>query len=170
MQLRLHALGEMVENLNKPGMKSQRDEARMTTIPQGRPRGSRTKRHRDAPRGNNPRNPTDTQDDQYENIRDIPMDEENSQNPGNTGNRETRPKDLGSSRGNINCGNVLYPKALVGAEADEAGPAWKEGWQVFQASLASTWEGRGTKPSEDAQIQPKRQTQHKYYNSEHRNN
>ncbi|XP_060961904.1 uncharacterized protein LOC133032090 [Cannabis sativa] len=49
---------------------------------------------------------TNPQDDQPENMRNILVDTRGPQNPRNTNNRETQPNDLGTSRGNINHGNV----------------------------------------------------------------
>uniref|UniRef100_A0A803PIC5 Uncharacterized protein n=1 Tax=Cannabis sativa TaxID=3483 RepID=A0A803PIC5_CANSA len=73
---------------------------------QGRPRGSRTSRHGETPRGDNHKNPMHPQDDQPGSTRDIPVDIGGLQNPRSTNNIETRPNNLGTSRGNTNCENV----------------------------------------------------------------
>uniref|UniRef100_A0A803PPW7 Uncharacterized protein n=1 Tax=Cannabis sativa TaxID=3483 RepID=A0A803PPW7_CANSA len=77
-----------------------------TRQPWWRPRGSRTMRHGEAPRGDNHGNPTNPQDEQLGNTRDILVDEGDPKNPRNTDNREARPNDPKTSHRNTNRGNV----------------------------------------------------------------
>uniref|UniRef100_A0A803Q1Q0 Uncharacterized protein n=1 Tax=Cannabis sativa TaxID=3483 RepID=A0A803Q1Q0_CANSA len=98
---------------NQPGTSTRKSE--------GRPRDSKTKRHRETPRGNNPGNPQNPQDDQPGNTRDILVDDEGPQNPRNTSNRETQSNNPGTSCGNVQPENLKSSHMNENAKQTQSG-------------------------------------------------